>query len=108
MKQLVIHRFGLGGAAFANGFGSTVAEMIAHEGAADGAQGFLDGGDLHEDVGAVAVFGDHASEAAGLAFDAAQALEIGGLDLRIDAEGFAFAGFAGARRGGGTLVSGLR
>lgn len=63
-----------------------VREMIAHERTGYGAQRFLRGRDLHEDVGAVAVFFNHAVDAAYLAFNAAEAAEIGGFDFRVDTD----------------------
>jgi hypothetical protein len=68
--------------------------MVAHERAGDGAESLLDGGDLRDDVGAVAVVFDHAVEAANLAFDKTEAAEVRGFDPGVDANCFAFgAGF---------------
>jgi hypothetical protein len=51
-------------------------EMILHQFPADGAQSFVDGRYLRHDVGAVAVFLDHALKAANLALDPLEPLEI--------------------------------
>jgi hypothetical protein len=96
-EQLVVHRFGFFFFVAAHGFGGAVVQMIAHQVSGDAAKGFLDAGDLGDDVGAVAVVFDHFLEASDLAFDAAEAVAIGFLELRIDACGFAgFGGCAGA------------
>src|SRR5579863_469290 len=87
-EQLVVDRFRFGVVARAEGFGRAMAEVIFHEGAGDAAEGFLDGGDLGDDVGAVAILFDHLLEAADLAFDAAEAIEVGFFDLRFDFDGF--------------------
>jgi len=60
-------------------------QMISHQGLADGAKRLLHGRKLNENVGAVAVFFDHALKAANLAFDAAEAMKIRELDIGIDA-----------------------
>jgi len=96
-QQLVVHSFGFFFFVAAHGFRGAVVQMIAHQVSGDAAQGFLDAGDLGDDVGAVAVVFDHFLEAADLAFDAAQAVAIGFLELRIDTSGFPWlAGRAGA------------
>ena len=71
-------------------------QVIAHQVAGDSAERFLDTGDLRDDVGAVAIVFDHLLQAANLAFDAAQALEVSGFQLRIDTDGFACFGADGA------------
>ena len=72
-------------------------QVIAHQVSGYAAQGFLDAGDLRDDVGAIAVVIDHFLEATDLAFDAAEAIAIGVLELRIDSCGFpGLAGWAGA------------
>ncbi len=83
-------------------------EMVAHQVAGDAAEGFLDAGDLRDDVGAVAILFDHFLEAAHLAFDTAEALEISVFQLRIDGDGFAALGCDGAGAVGrcGVLGSG--
>jgi hypothetical protein len=70
-------------------------QVIAHQVAGDSAERFLDTGDLRDDVGAVAIVFDHLLQAANLAFDAAQALEVSGFQLRIDTDGFACFGADG-------------
>lgn len=99
-KQFVVHGFGARGIAGANGLRSAMAKMVAHEGASDGAESLLYRGNLDEDVGTVAVVGDHAFEAADLSFDATEALAIGGFDFGIDGDGFAFGGVGFAAAGG--------
>ncbi len=68
--------------------GGAVFEVVAHEFTADGAEGFVDGGELGEGVGAVAVVVDHLLEAADLAFDAFEAGEVAGFGVGVDGEGF--------------------
>src|SRR5215510_2225624 len=58
--------------------------MVAHEFTAYAAQGFLHRGDLHQDVCTIAVFVHHLLQATNLTFDAVEAVQIAGLDLRID------------------------
>ena len=54
-------------------------DVVAQHLLLDAPQRRADGGDLRDDVDAVAVLLDHAGEAAHLALDAAQALQAGGL-----------------------------
>src|SRR5882757_2028676 len=76
-------------------------QMIFHQIAGDPAQGFLCRRDLHDDVGAVAVFGDHFLQAADLAFNAAKAFLVAEFQLRVDGDCFmAGADHAGAIGGG--------
>src|SRR6476661_4330288 len=84
LDQLVVR--GLGGVAVAraDGLGGAVFEVVAHQLAADRAQGLLDGGDLGQDVGAVAVLLDHLLEAAHLPLDPPQALLVAVIDPGID------------------------
>ena len=81
-------------------------EMIAHQVASDAAKRLLDAGDLGDDVGAVAIFFDHFLETANLAFNAAESLEIGVLQLRIDGDGLATFGRDAAGAVGGRDVPG--
>jgi hypothetical protein len=53
-----------------------VFQVVAHQLAADGAQGFVHRGDLRQHIGAVAVGFDHSLQAADLAFDSAEAEEV--------------------------------
>lgn len=87
IEKLVIHGLLLPWRAGADGLSGAVREVVAHQRARDGAQGLLYGRDLRDDVSAVAVFFDHAVQAADLALDQPQAAQVGGLDLRIDACG---------------------
>jgi hypothetical protein len=103
-EQFVEHGFGFGFLSAAQSFGGAVVEVIAHEISGDAAQSFLDAGDLGDDVGAVAIFFDHFVEAANLAFDAAQALEVSGFQLRVDADCFARFGADSAGAVGGCDV----
>src|SRR6266542_6603382 len=75
IEQLLVHLVGLSAAGADRGR-RTVLEVIAHELAPDASQGLVDGGDLREDVGAVAALLDHALDPADLPLDAAQALEV--------------------------------
>ena len=63
-----------------------MAQMILHQGAAHGAQRLLRGRNLHEDVGAVAIFFHQALQTAHLPFNPAQAFQVGRLDFRIDGQ----------------------
>src|ERR1700756_1000780 len=63
-------------------------KMILHEIAGHSAQRFLHGGDLHDDVGAVAVVRHHFLQAAHLSFDAAETLLIAVFERWIDCNGF--------------------
>lgn len=58
------------------GLRHTMAEMIFQQSHADGVQGFGGGGDLGQDVDAVLVLFDHLGDAADLALNAAQSLQI--------------------------------
>jgi hypothetical protein len=66
-----------------------VAQMITHQGASDGTQGFLNGRNLDKNVSTVAVFGHHSFDAAYLALDAVKAPQIRGASLWIDSYGLA-------------------
>jgi len=96
LDQLVVG--GLGGVAVARAdrLGGAVLEVVAHQLAADRAQGLLHGGDLHQDVRAVAVLLDHLLEAAHLPLDPPQALEIAILDPGIDGDRLLVPGAAAA------------
>ena len=74
VQQLFIHGFGTAWRCIAYGFRSAVTQMILQQGAADGAQRFLHGRNLYENVGAVAIFFHEALQSAHLTFDAAQPL----------------------------------
>jgi hypothetical protein len=103
-QQLIEHCFGFGFLSATQRFGGAVMQVIAHEISCDASQSFLHAGDLGDDVGAVAIFFDHFLQAANLAFDAAQTLEVSGFQLRIDADGFAGFGADGAGAVGGRDV----
>jgi hypothetical protein len=96
VEEFGVHGLLFIGRAGADGLGGAVGEVIAHQSSGYGAERLLHGGELGDDVGAVAVFFDHAMQAADLAFDEAEATEIGGFDLRVDgyslASGFVEAG----------------
>src|SRR3546814_7862658 len=53
-----------------------MSDVLVEEPDGDGLEGFGDGADLGEDVDAVGVFVDHATDAADLAFDAVEALGV--------------------------------
>lgn len=76
-NQFVVHRGRSLGIAAADGLGGTVLEMILHQISGHAAQGFLHGGDLDDDVRAVAVILDHFLQAANLAFNSAEAFGVG-------------------------------
>jgi hypothetical protein len=92
-QEFVVHGFGFFFFVAAQGFGGAMVQVVAHQIAGYAAEGFLDAGDLRDDVGAVAIVFDHFLEAADLAFDAAKAVAIGVLELGID--GDCLSGFAG-------------
>src|SRR3954447_14009103 len=69
------HLVGLVGAVVRAGAHDAVARVVVEEAERDLVERRLDGGDLSEDVDAVAVLVDHPLHAADLALDAAQALE---------------------------------
>src|SRR4051812_18095776 len=73
IDEFVVHRVGFGLAAFADGVGRTVLEVVAHQFAAHRAQRFLHRGNLCEHIGTITVLGDHFLETAYLPFDAPQA-----------------------------------
>src|SRR5256885_9173335 len=64
-------------------------QVVLHQVAGDTPQRFLDGSNLGNDVGAIAVLLDHFLQAAHLALDAAEAVLIGLLQTGIDSHGFA-------------------
>ena len=109
-EQLFVHGFGLFLLATSQSFGGAMVQMILHQIASDAAERFLDGGDLRDDVGAVAVFFDHFLQAADLAFDAAETLAIGFLEGGIYPGGFAPLGtrFTSAIRDGAVPFAGSR
>src|ERR1700737_4897033 len=63
--------------------------MVLHQIASHAAQGFLDGSDLHDDIGAIAVFFHHFLQTAKLPLDAAQSVGVGRFDSGIHGHGFA-------------------
>src|SRR5688572_17395255 len=65
--------------------------MVSHQLAPYRAQRLVHRGDLRQDVGAVSVVGDHPLEPPYLSLDAAQPLEVGVLDVRIDRDRLASA-----------------
>ena len=95
-EEFVEHGFGLCFLAATQGFGGAVVEVIAHQVTSNSAERLLHAGDLSDDVGAVAIFFDHFLKAADLAFDAAEALQVGGFQFGIDGDGFARFGADGA------------
>src|SRR3546814_989996 len=68
------HRLDRFGVAFGDGVLHAMSDVLVEEPDGDGLEGFGDGADLGEDVDAVGVFVDHATDAADLAFDAVEAL----------------------------------
>src|SRR5690606_284805 len=69
--------------AFGGGLRDAVLQVLVEQAEGDGFQGFRGGGDLGEHVDAVLVGLDHLRDAADLAFDPPQALEIGVLVLGV-------------------------
>ncbi len=76
-QEFVVHGFGFFFFVAAEGFCRAMVQVIAHQVSGYATEGFLDAGDLDDDVGAVAVVFDHFLKAADLAFDAAKAVAIG-------------------------------
>src|SRR5690606_22263349 len=70
-------------AALGGGLRDAVLQVLVEQAEGDGFQGFRGGGDLGEHVDAVLVGLDHLRDAADLAFDPPQALEIGVLVLGV-------------------------
>jgi len=60
----------------------TVRHVISENFLLDASQGCSNGGDLRDDVDAVAVFLDHSGQATDLAFNAVEALRACSLDVR--------------------------
>src|SRR5215472_2626317 len=75
--------------------------MIAHQLAANGAQRFLNGRNLHEDVRAIALILDEPLQTPHLPLNAAEALQIRRLDFRVDSQRFAALRVCAAAAGGG-------
>src|SRR5260370_2714502 len=88
-EQFVVHRFSLIFFPASQSFGGAMMQMIFHQVARHAAQRLLHGGNLHNDVRAVAVLFHHFLQAAHLAFDAAKTILIGLFQQRIDTEGLA-------------------
>jgi hypothetical protein len=65
-----------------------VLEVVPHQLAADAAKGFVNRGDLREDVGAVSIFLHHFLKTANLPLDAAQAVQVSRFHFRIDTDRF--------------------
>ena len=86
LEQLVVGPIGFGGT-FLDRRSGAVLEVIAQQLPSDAAQRFLHRRDLRDHVGTVTIFFDHLLQAADLAFDAAEPLEVGVLDLGIDGLG---------------------
>jgi len=82
--ELSVHGFAFGRRTLLNRLSGAVPEVIEKKRFAYASQGFADGRDLDEDVGAVALFLDHFLQATDLTFDSFEALEIGGSNIRID------------------------
>jgi hypothetical protein len=61
-----------------------MAQVVFQQSARHLSQRLMDGGDLDENVCAITIFFNHSLKSSNLAFDAAEAIEIGGFDLRID------------------------
>ena len=104
-EQFVVHGVGFFFFGGAQSFGGAMMKMILHEIAGHSAQRFLHGGDLHDDVGAVAIVRHHFLQAAHLSFDAAETLLIAVFERWIDSNGF-MAGTDDAGSFGGVCVGG--
>src|SRR5260370_4543014 len=91
-EKLVVHGFRLCLFSAPEGLGGAMAQMIFHQVARYAAQRFLNGSDLGDDVRAIAVFLDHFLQATDLPFDAAEAILISLLQVRVYAYGLASSG----------------
>src|SRR5258708_3153386 len=87
-EQFVVHGVGFFFFGGAQRFGSAMMKMILHQIAGHSAQRFLHGGDLHDDVAAVAIVAYHFLQAAHLAFNAAETLLIALFERGVDRGGF--------------------
>jgi hypothetical protein len=67
-----------------DGVGGAVAQMILKKPARNFPKGFVHGGDLDENVCAIAIFFNHSLKSADLPFDSPKTIEISGFDLGID------------------------
>ena len=70
---------------------SAMLEVVAHELPPCCTKSLGDRGDLHHHICAVPVVFDHLLDTANLPFYSAQALQVAGLDVRIDCNSFASA-----------------
>src|SRR5438876_10200382 len=86
VDQFVVHGLGFRRAGL-DGVRRTMLEVVPHQLAADGAQGFMDRGNLCEDVCTITVILDHFLEPAHLAFDSSKPFEVPRLELRVDRDG---------------------
>ena len=86
-EQLIVHGVGFRFLGRPQRLRGAVVQVIFHQIARDTTQRFLRGGNLHDDVCAIAVIGNHFLQAADLAFDAPQTLLICGFNFGIDGEG---------------------
>src|SRR5712671_6488964 len=75
IQQFFIHRFGTPRQRVADRLRGAMTQMIAHQRASYRAQGFLYGRNLHQNIGAIAVFADEALQAADLSLDPPQTLQ---------------------------------
>jgi hypothetical protein len=70
-----------------DGMGSAMLQVILEERSRDLPQGFVNGGNLQENVRAIAIFFNHSLKSSDLPFDTSKPIQIGGLDLRINGNG---------------------
>jgi len=100
LQQLVVLGFRFDFCTFPYRLRDAMAEVIPHQTLTHGAKSFLDRGKLDENVGAIAVFLDHALQAADLAFNAPQPVKIRPFDFGINAGSLLWSQlrFATARR----------
>ena len=89
LKQLLVGSLGSSLAAAAQRLRYAVLQMILHQAPRHAAQRLLNGSNLHDDVGAVAIFFDHFLQAANLPFDAAKPMAIRAFYFGINSCGFA-------------------
>src|SRR6476469_7993586 len=82
LEELIVHGVRLPGAG-GDGARGAVLEMVAHQLAADRPKRFMDGRDLHEDIGAVPTVIDHLLQRSHLPLDASKPLHVACLDLGV-------------------------
>jgi hypothetical protein len=84
VRQLVVHFFAAAGVAGADRVSCTELQVVSQQETSGGAERLMDGRNLHEDIGAVALVLDHLLEAANLSFDPFQPEDSLPFQLSVD------------------------